>query len=61
MNEIRVLHTLNSSTQEEDRDNKDVESQPHIREIEAQLEKNRFDSLTYSLSSLQHPHFHGFN
>lgn len=35
LNETRVLHTLNSSTQEEDKDNKNVESQSHIGKAEA--------------------------
>ena len=61
MNEIRVLHTLNSSTQEEVKENKDVESESHTGKIEAQLKKNRFESLKNDISSLQDPHFHGFN
>ena len=61
LNEIRVHRTLNSSTQEEEKENKNVESQSHIGKIEAQLEKKRFEPLTFDHSSLQDPHFQGFN
>ena len=30
LNEVRVLHTFNSSTQEEDKENNNVESSSHI-------------------------------
>ena len=56
-NEIRVLHTLKSSTQEEVKDNKDVESQSLTSKVEAQLKKNKIESSTYDLSSLQDTHF----
>ena len=61
LNYLRFLHTFKSSTQEEDNENKNVESRSHIGKIEAQLEKKRFDSSTFDHSSLQDPHFHGFN
>ena len=61
MNKIKVRHTLKSSTQEEVKENKDVESQPLTGKVEAQLKKKKFESLTYDLSSLQDTHFQGFN
>ena len=61
MNEIRDLHTHKSSTQEEFKENKDVESQSLIGKVEAQLKKKSFESLRYHLSSLQDTHFQGFN
>ena len=61
MNEIRVRHTLKSITQEEVNENKDVDSLSLTRKVEAQLKINKFESLTYYLSSAHDPHFHGFN
>ena len=60
LNEIRAPHTRNSSI-EKVKENKDVESRSPIRNVEAQLKKNKFESLTYDLSSLQDPYFQGFN
>ena len=61
LNEIRVWHTRKSFTQEEVKDNKDVESQSLTGKVEAQLKIKKFESLKYDLSSYQDPHFHGFN
>ena len=61
LNKIRVCHTLNSSIEEEYKENKNVESQSHIAKMEAHLEKVRFESLTYDISLLQDQHFHKFN
>ena len=61
MNDIRVRHTRNSFTQEEVKENKDVESQSLRGKVEAQLNIKKFESLTYDLSSSQDPHFQGFN
>ena len=61
LNEITLLHTLSSYTEEEYKDNKIVESHPYMGKIQSQLEINRFASLTIDHSSLQNPHFHGFN
>ena len=52
LNEIRVDHAINSSTQEQDKENKNVESKSHIGKVEAQLKKKRFESLTYDIPSL---------
>ena len=41
LNEIRVCHTLKSSTQEEVKENKDVESQSLTRKVEAQMKKKK--------------------
>ena len=60
LNEIRVQDTHKSFTQEEVKENKDVESQSLTRNIEAQLKIKKFDSLTYYLSSLQDTYFQGF-
>ena len=57
LNNIRVRHTLNSSTKEEDKENKNVESQPLTGKVEAQLKKKKIESLTYDFSSLQDTHF----
>ena len=58
-NEIRAHHTPISSTQEEVKENKDVESQSLTRKVEAQLKKTKFEYLTYDLSSIQATHFSG--
>ena len=50
LNYLSVLHILNSSTKEEGKEKKNVESWSHIGKIEAKLEKRRFESLTYGLS-----------
>ena len=60
-NEIRVRHIVNSSIEEEDNENKNVESQSHIAKMETHLERLRFESLKYDMPLLQDPHFHGFN
>lgn len=60
LTEIMICHTHNLST-EEVKGNKDVESQSLIGKFEAQLNKNKFESLTYDISSLQDTHFQGFN
>ena len=57
LNEIRVHDILRSSTQEEVKKNKDVESQSLTRKVEAQLKTKKFESLTYDFSSIQDPHF----
>ena len=61
LNEIRVYHTLNSFTQDEIKENKDVEFESRIGKFEAQLKKKGFESLTYDFSTIQDPHFRGFN
>lgn len=62
LNEIRVFHSLNSSIEEdEDKENKNVESYSHIEKIETHLGKVMLKSLTYDISLLQDPQFHGFN
>ena len=61
LNEIRVQHTRKSFTQEEAKENKDVESLSLTRKVEVQLKINKFESLTYDLLVDQDPHFHGFN
>ena len=60
-NEIRVLHSQKSFTQEEVNENKDVESQSLTGKVEAQLKIKKLESLTYDISSIEYPHFHGFN
>ena len=44
LNERRVLHMRRSSTQEEIKENKDVEFQSPIGKVEAQLKKKKFES-----------------
>ena len=61
LNEIRVRHIRKSFTQEEVKENKDVESQSLTGKLEAQLNIKNFESLTYDLSLAQDLHFHGFN
>ena len=61
LTEIRVRHTRKSSTQEEVKKKKDVESQSLTGKVEAQLMIKKFESLTYDISSVQYPHFQGFN
>ena len=58
LNEIRALHTCNSSTKEVKK-NKDVESQSLTVKVEAQLKIKKFESMTCDFSSAQDPYFHG--
>ena len=52
LNKLRFLHTLNSSTHDEEYDNKNVESLSYIWKNEVQLEKKRVESLTFDHSLL---------
>ena len=61
LNEIRVRHVRKSSTQEEVKENKHVESQSLTGKVEAQLTIKKFESLTYDISSVKDPHFQRFN
>jgi hypothetical protein len=61
LNELRLAHSLNSLPQQEDKENKRVESWSHIDKSETQWENKRFESSTLDHSSLQDPHHRGFN
>ena len=60
LNQLRFFHNLTSYDGEEDKENKNVESQSLIGKIEARLEKNRFKSLKFNHSSLQGTYFQRF-
>jgi hypothetical protein len=61
MKEIKSLLILNSPPQEEDKENKRIESQSHMENILTHLENKRIESQTLDHSSLQDPHHCGFN